>query len=110
MGVGARIFPIVGAPDLIVLDVPAGPDERPISKRTPITPIVKTMGGQCNEVDRIIALKFGADDCLSQPYRMPESLARIRAILRRKESAARRSEYYAARRVCLRANSVCGAG
>jgi two-component system response regulator CpxR len=39
------------------------------------------------EVDRIIGLEVGADDYVPKPFSAPELLARIRAILRRPETA-----------------------
>jgi two-component system response regulator CpxR len=41
-----------------------------------------------DEVDRIVGLELGADDYLPKPFNPRELLARIRAILRRKESPA----------------------
>jgi len=39
--------------------------------------------GRGDDVDQILGLEMGADDCLSQPLNTRELLARIRAILRR---------------------------
>lgn len=36
-----------------------------------------------NEVDRVVALELGADDCLTIPFSLPELHARMRAKLRR---------------------------
>lgn len=87
-------------PDLIVLDIPVGLDGRwvrEIQSRSDV-PIVLTLGHQCSELERIIGLELGADDCLTQPYSLPELLARIRAILRRREIArARIAEQLTAR-------------
>ncbi len=47
--------------------------------RTPI--IVLSPTG--DEVDRILILEMGADDCMVKPFSMRELLARIRALLRR---------------------------
>ena len=76
-------------PDLIVLDVPADLDGRRVRdiQSRSNAPIVLTLGHQCSELERIIGLELGADDCLSQPYGLPELLARIRAILRGRENA-----------------------
>src|SRR5438552_5504001 len=43
------------------------------------------------EVDRIVGLEIGADDYLPKPFNPRELLARIRAILRRPETAAKAS-------------------
>jgi two-component system response regulator RegX3 len=40
-----------------------------------------------DEADRVIALELGADDYLTKPYGMRELAARIRAVLRRAQSA-----------------------
>jgi two-component system response regulator CpxR len=45
-------------------------------------PIVMLVRG-ADELDRILALELGADDCLSDPFNPRELLARIHAVLRR---------------------------
>jgi two-component system response regulator RegX3 len=37
------------------------------------------------EVDRVLGLEIGADDYVTKPFSMPEVLARVRALLRRRE-------------------------
>jgi two-component system response regulator RegX3 len=37
------------------------------------------------EVDRVVGLESGADDYVTKPFSMPELVARVRAILRRRE-------------------------
>jgi two-component system response regulator RegX3 len=37
------------------------------------------------EVDRVLGLEVGADDYVTKPFSMPELLARVRALLRRRE-------------------------
>jgi two-component system response regulator RegX3 len=37
------------------------------------------------EVDRVLGLETGADDYVTKPFSMPELLARVRALLRRRE-------------------------
>jgi DNA-binding response OmpR family regulator len=37
------------------------------------------------EVDRVLGLEVGADDYLTKPFSMPELIARVRAMLRRRE-------------------------
>ena len=43
-----------------------------------------------DDVDRILGLEFGADDYLSKPFNPRELLARIKAILRRSQPAAKK--------------------
>jgi two-component system OmpR family response regulator len=49
---------------------------------SPVPVIVLTARG--DEVDRVMALELGADDCLTNPFSLRELLARVRAILRRR--------------------------
>jgi DNA-binding response OmpR family regulator len=37
------------------------------------------------EVDRVLGLEIGADDYVTKPFSMPELMARVRAVLRRRE-------------------------
>jgi two-component system, OmpR family, response regulator CpxR len=46
------------------------------------TPVV-LLTSRSDEVDRILGLEMGADDCLSKPFNPRELLARIHALLRR---------------------------
>jgi two-component system response regulator RegX3 len=50
-----------------------------------------------SEVDRVLGLEAGADDYVTKPFSMTELLARVRAILRRRDLDARASS--AARRI-----------
>lgn len=77
-------------PDLVVLDIMLpGEDGLSICRRLrakgnlPI--LMLTARGE--DVDRIIGLEIGADDYLPKPFNPRELLARIRAILRRVDSA-----------------------
>lgn len=47
--------------------------------------LMLTPAGQ--EVDRIVGLEIGADDCLAEPINLSELLARLRAITRRRRSS-----------------------
>ncbi len=78
-------------PDLILLNTPIEQGDglrllRDIRSRSD-APIVVTSHQECGEVDRIVALELGADDYLDRPVSLRELLARIRAILRRCETA-----------------------
>lgn len=55
--------------------------------RTPI--IMLTAKGE--EVDKVLGLELGADDYITKPFSLRELLARIKAVLRRKEGASETS-------------------
>jgi DNA-binding response OmpR family regulator len=57
-----------------------------IRAESPVSVLLLTARGE--DVDRIVGLEIGADDYLSKPFNPRELLARIRAILRRSQSAA----------------------
>lgn len=79
--------------DLIVLDLMLPEksgldvcrDLRQQGKTTPV--LMLTARGQT--LDKVVGLKIGADDYVTKPFEMIELLARIEALLRRKETAAR---------------------
>lgn len=75
-------------PRLVLLSLRLGEENglsllREIRSRSDV-PIITT-GHGCNEVDRVRALELGADDHLTKPFGLRELVARIRAILRRRE-------------------------
>src|SRR3954466_2803039 len=41
-----------------------------------------------DEIDKVVGLELGADDYVTKPYSSRELLARVRAVLRRRETAA----------------------
>ena len=77
--------------DLIVLDIMMpGEDGLEVLRglgpaRRPGIILLSTLG---SDVDRIVGLEMGADDYLPKPCNPRELLARVRAVLRRKASAA----------------------
>jgi two-component system OmpR family response regulator len=76
--------------DLIVLDLMLPGEDglslcRRLRTRSQIPVIMLTAKGE--DVDRIVGLEMGADDYLSKPFNPRELLARIRAVLRRAQSA-----------------------
>lgn len=75
-------------PDLVLLDARlSGLDSLEVVRRVRAQdslPILVLMAGDAVE-DRIEALDAGADDCLGQPFRPAELMARLRALLRRAE-------------------------
>ncbi|MGA7806839.1 response regulator [Bradyrhizobium sp.] len=85
------------APDLVILDLRLGQDDgldllRDIRLHSDV-PIIITTGHRRDEIDRVVGLELGADDYITKPFGLRELLARIRAVLRRREagkSAAQR--------------------
>jgi two-component system OmpR family response regulator len=49
-------------------------------------PVVILTGRSGEEVDRVVGLELGADDCLTKPFGIRELSARYRAVLRRREN------------------------
>jgi DNA-binding response OmpR family regulator len=86
------------APDLIVLDVMmprmSGLDvcKQLKAKRPSIPIIMLTARGQ--EVDKVVGLELGADDYVTKPFSIRELLARVKAVLRRSQTAPRDKERY----------------
>jgi two-component system response regulator RegX3 len=77
-------------PDLVLLDVMlprmGGVDVcRELRKRTQVPIIMVT--AKSSEIDTVVGLEVGADDYVAKPYRMRELIARMRAVLRRSDSA-----------------------
>jgi len=52
-------------------------------------PVILMSGQRIDEIDRVVGLELGADDCLTKPFGLGELLARIRAVLRRHELGRR---------------------
>jgi DNA-binding response OmpR family regulator len=87
-GLAAMEAVAVQAPDIIILDLLLpGIDGLEVCRRirrTSGVPILM-LTARGEEVDRIVGLEVGADDYLSKPFSMRELVARIRAMLRRRE-------------------------
>ncbi len=82
-----------GRPDLVLLDLMLpgiqGIEVCRIVRNAPETaalPIIM-LTAKGDEVDRIVGLEMGADDYIAKPFSIRELLARVRAVLRRTESA-----------------------
>jgi DNA-binding response OmpR family regulator len=79
-----------GHPDLVVLDLRLGQDDgldllREIRAQSDV-PVIITTGHRRDEIDRVVGLELGADDYITKPFGLRELLARIRAVLRRREA------------------------
>ena len=77
-------------PDLVVLDLRLGQDDgldllREIRANSDI-PVIIATGHRRDEIDRVVGLELGADDYITKPFGLRELLARIRAVLRRREA------------------------
>jgi DNA-binding response OmpR family regulator len=77
-------------PDLVVLDLRLGKEDgldllREIRAHSDI-PVIITTGHRRDEIDRVVGLELGADDYITKPFGLRELLARIRAVLRRREA------------------------
>jgi two-component system OmpR family response regulator len=78
-------------PDLIVLDVMMpGEDGLSVARRlsTEGGPPIVMLSALGSDTDRIIGLEVGADDYLPKPCNPRELLARVRALLRRRQPVA----------------------
>ena len=84
-----------GAPDLVVLDLGLphvdGLDVARTIRKTSNVPIVM-LTGRGDESDRIAGLELGADDYITKPFSPKELVARVRAVLRRADTASAPAE------------------
>ncbi|OBV10458.1 response regulator [Erythrobacter dokdonensis] len=80
-----------GRADLVVLDLMMpGEDGLSFCRRLRATsnlPVIM-LTAMAEDIDRIIGLEIGADDYLGKPFNPRELVARIRAVLRRRETDA----------------------
>src|SRR5215510_3561398 len=79
-----------GELDLVILDLRLGQEDgldllREIRTHSDV-PIIITTGHRRDEIDRVVGLELGADDYITKPFGLRELLARIRAVLRRRET------------------------
>src|SRR5712672_1217350 len=77
-------------PSLIILDLRLGQEDgldllREIRSHSDV-PVIITTGHRRDEIDRVVGLELGADDYITKPFGLRELLARIRAVLRRREA------------------------
>jgi len=77
-------------PDLIILDLMLpgldGVEVCRIIRKDMNVPILM-LTAKATEVDKVVGLEIGADDYVTKPFGMRELLARVRALLRRAETA-----------------------
>jgi two-component system OmpR family response regulator len=76
-----------GEPSLVILDLPLREENgldllRDIRSRSDV-PVIIIIGDRRDEIDRVVGLELGADDCITKPFGLRELLARVRAVLRR---------------------------
>ena len=92
---------IAGEPDVVLLDISLGQEDgfdllREIRSRSDV-PVIITTGHRCDEIDRVVGLELGADDCVTKPFGLRELVARIHAVLRRQEAGRNTSRREAER-------------
>ena len=85
-----------GEPSLVILDLKLGQEDgldllREIRARSDV-PVIITTGHRRDEVDRVVGLELGADDYVTKPFSPRELVARIRAVLRRRDTGPARRE------------------
>ena len=78
-------------PSLVLLDLRLGQEDgldllREIRAHSDV-PVIITTGHRRDEIDRVVGLELGADDYVTKPFSLRELLARIRAVLRRRETS-----------------------
>jgi DNA-binding response OmpR family regulator len=77
-------------PDLVILDLMLpmidGFEVCRLLRREMAVPILM-LTAKADEVDKVVGLELGADDYVTKPFSMRELLARVRALLRRAETA-----------------------
>jgi two-component system response regulator RegX3 len=80
------------SPDLVLLDVMlptiSGVDVcRELRQHSDVPIIMVT--AKATELDTVVGLEIGADDYVAKPYRMRELVARMRAVIRRRQPGGR---------------------
>jgi two-component system OmpR family response regulator len=79
-----------GEPTVVILDLRLGQENgltccvRSGSRSD--VPVIIISGQRCDEIDRAVGLELGADDHMTKPFGLRELLARIRTVLRRRET------------------------
>jgi DNA-binding response OmpR family regulator len=83
----------VAEPHLVILDLRLGQEDgldllRELRSQFDV-PVIITTGHRRDEIDRVVGLELGADDYMTKPFGLRELLARIRAVMRRREAGQR---------------------
>jgi len=82
-------------PDLVILDLSLpvidGLDVARAIRRAGDVPIIM-LTARTEEADRVAGLELGADDYVTKPFSAREIVARVRAVLRRAQTAAMRDD------------------
>jgi len=91
-------------PALVMLDLDLSGEDgldllRDLRARSDL-PVIITTGHRRDEIDRVVGLELGADDYLTKPFGLRELLARIRAVLRRRQVAQSSAPRDGERRRC----------
>lgn len=78
--------------DLVIMDlIMPGEDGLALTqeiRRSSQIPVIM-LTGKGETIDRIVGLEMGADDYVTKPFELRELLARVRAVLRRAQAAAK---------------------
>ena len=86
-----------GKPGLVLLDImmpgASGYDVCRVIRRDDATVPVAFLSAKSEEVDIVLGLELGADDFIRKPFGKHELLARVRALLRRKEAPAETASF-----------------
>ncbi len=94
-GRAALIAARTHAPDLLVLDLGLpevdGLEVIRTLRRDSTVPIV-VLTARDDEIDKLLGLELGADDYVTKPFSPRELVARVKAVLRRSETAAEPGE------------------
>jgi two-component system alkaline phosphatase synthesis response regulator PhoP len=94
-GAGALRIARAERPDLVILDLGLprmdGLDVARALRRDSTVPIIM-LTARADEADKLVGLELGADDYVTKPFSPRELVARVRAVLRRAQSAAAPAE------------------